>query len=741
MSEADGDNHRRNDIWHDESLYAPRPAQLQPSMAGNNMYMMAGAHHNQYVGNMQANHMHPQQIHSYHEAGTMQQNEGYTMLPMGHGNFLKVYHNNEETPNFNNFNNYELFSNHSFIPQHMVKSVQQQPQPQQQQAQQQPQQQPNHQQQVNAVLDNYYHQHVTTATRSEPTITDTNANASDAPTITNNCNTNNMFINQLVENWVPNMSGTYTPFGEPPPAQQPHHPAASIAATHKPSQIGRNNSFEVKQNDIYDYGASGQTNAGPNITFNTNQLHQNIEEIPSSHNNCVHIKSNAPSSRTNGSFQHDSKIKGGHEMKKPRMVAEVKPMRMSYSDVLSKNVIINEQNAAMNSANGGSNTPTNGAMANNTNTHKTSKSSEKGKSGHYDKKGNADDKEGFASHKANAKNNNGATGNGSSQGSAKDSKVSPITDFDFGKDLKLNDIDLKKGKRNSGSSGIVINKPATVKTAKSVQPEPVKKRSQSQPQGSLPQQPAVEKETEKDMQNNGYFYNVTKNENSQTDKGAAKSNNQSKKYGTVKSSSFTSTTRTVTVVKGEKSSNYQQKRIQKSRKSTTYEMVAKLLGTWADYLIRFLGWLVWLVYDVVVLGFSMIWERISTAYCYTCQVSVTLWKDLRSNSGRPSAFCWRLWHDFDKRFGKDSKWAFWRQLTAKKKPPEPVPDYYKNGRLPQTGDEAMYSLLNCKGKDAYRYACKLLTHISIPVIRSHFKYNAVENVFQMRDRIPNIAIT
>lgn len=97
-----------------------------------------------------------------------QMNESYTVLPVGHGNFLKVYHSNEnDAPTFNS---YELFSSSSFIPPHTVR----------------------------------------------PPPTNNIQMQTAAPS---NENTTNMIINQLVTSWTPNTSGTYSPFGEqqPPP--------------------------------------------------------------------------------------------------------------------------------------------------------------------------------------------------------------------------------------------------------------------------------------------------------------------------------------------------------------------------------------------------------------------------------------------------------------------------------------------------------------------------------------------
>lgn len=746
MSKADDNSHRNSDIWYDENAYGPQPGHMQVPMVANSMYMVPGVQQqhqpNKFVSGMPTNPMHQPHMHHYQGGGSVPQpptqqqqqqqqqaqlqqqqqqlapsNEGYTMFPISHGNYLKVYHNNDEPAQFNQYNHYELFSNHNFIPQQMMKIVQQQDVPQQQQQQQQlPPQNYHHQQQV---PDFCY---------SQPSMsprTDANANTGVNSKVSSGSN-NNMFINQLVENLVPNMSGTFTPFGEPP-APQHSHTVESLTTSH-PAQIVRSNDFELNHVDNFDYGSlTAPTTTAINQNFIANRMHQQqtIEDIPPQSNSAsVPIQLNAPSagkqtaSRTNGSFQqHNSTIKKANElMKKPRIVAEVKPMRMSYSDVLSKNVIISEQSVATAPTNGTTNAPSNGTTSttthnnnsnnNNSNTHKASKSSDK--KGHFDKKsGSVDDKDGSAVYKNNAKNGNGATANGVSQAIGKDVKFSSSADGDSGRDASKSSDDAKQSKRKNGSGS--VNKPVTgatlvssgkPKSAPSVEPV-IKKRSQSQ---SQPAPTTAKEDAEKDSSNNGYFYNVTKNESSLSERTSNKSTYQTKRYGSSKPSVSVSVPRnTVSNNKVEKSNSYQQKRNQRSRQNSNYAMLMRLLDTWWTYMYRALVWFVYLVYDVVVLGCSMLWDCITCGYHYTYQLTVTLWKDFRNNSGRPSAYCWTIWNNFDKRFGKDSKWAFWRNLRAKKKPPEPVPDYYKNGRLPQTGDEAMYSLLNCKGKDAYRY--------------------------------------
>lgn len=64
----------------------------------------------------------PQYVHSDYTA-TPARTDGFHVYRTTQGNYLKVFYNNEDGMNYNN---YELFPNSTFIPHHMI-----QPQPQQ----------------------------------------------------------------------------------------------------------------------------------------------------------------------------------------------------------------------------------------------------------------------------------------------------------------------------------------------------------------------------------------------------------------------------------------------------------------------------------------------------------------------------------------------------------------------------------------------------------------------------------
>lgn len=604
MSDSSGNHDRKGALWEDGYGNS-----RQPTMVPNNGSL--------YSGHEQFGMVHPD-------------GDTYTVLPIGNGNFIKVYHKNDESMNFSN---YELFSSNTFGPQNMIKNMQ-------------PQQ------------ETFFHQ-------------------SESSSITDDNNTS-MFINQFVgQNWVPNNSGTYSQFGEPP--QQ--HPLQSMMSHEHfmgygtaPINASDNFSYPNPQSKNYNSqqsNLSAAENCPPSINTNTNNT-----------------------SGTNGSFQHETILKKS-EFKKPRMVAEVKPMRMTYSDVLSKNVSLtktdNTTNAANNSSNEGPNVQPK---------LKSGKNVERNKNNFVVEKkigSNGDDKESAANktklNTGSVQRSDDQVGNGSMQ--AKDHKVS--TEEEFNKDYKSHESDSSKvaKKRNNG---IVTGNGSSKNSSKPKNNGNDLNKKRVQNNVDFEQ---VKVDETKNAKNSGYFYNVTKNE-SQSDKVNSKQYQSSSRKVNNRTQTITSSLPSRSNNKTEKSSTSHQKRNQRTRQNNTYAMLAKLFEKWLEYMVKFVLWLFTLVYDVVVLSFGIIFERCHTFVDYSLQWYQILRTELKNNSGLPTAYCKKLWTKFDKKFAKDSKWAFWRRILNRKKIREPIPEYVRCGRLPSTGDEAMYSLMNCKGKDAYR---------------------------------------
>lgn len=670
-----------DDSWQRDNSMQYAPSRLEYStsssmppaaaaLTGGNIYMMPTAQDVFLHANSHQMHQPPlhQQLHHPHlrtmpptsyiqhpEYAPATRNDGYTVVQTPHGEY--VFYNGSDAKSYNN---YELFSGKSYVPHHVIE------QPQQQQK------------------EHFQHFHAAGAGH---------INGQAASSSSDNNNTN--FLNQLVGNMMPNMSGTYSPFGESPLPPQPIPSAAqspSLMQTHisPPADILNANapsSIEMPA-------------AVASAHFSGIEQVQIVDGPPA-----PQVGSGQQTQRTNGSFVQ-SNIAAAE--KKPRMVAEVKP-RMSYSDVLSKNVFINRKNSAETNGNAsaannvasqtnGSSNP--GAQQKSTKSKANHLSSDK-KSSNY----NNDDKDASGTAKSTSKSGPQINASGTRNSSNE-------IDTDANRENKANDE--SKGAKKRLQNGNASKNPIR---AKSNQPDPMPKRRSDASVGygvggaqsaAKDDSAASSDKSQAGSATNsgsGYFYNITKNDfPSQADKTATSSTNiksyqYRKSVSSSKGSAVLSRNGTGNTSRSEKSP---QKRLQRSRDNTKYAVTKRILNTWLDFLLRFVYWLVALVCDVILLSSGILVDRVSAVFDYLRQSVASLRHEFLNSSGRPTTYFWSLLRSFDKRFNKESKWAFWRRLFAKKKPPEPTTDYYKNGRLPQTGEEAMYSLLNCKGKDAYR---------------------------------------
>ncbi|XP_052864915.1 uncharacterized protein LOC128271422 [Anopheles cruzii] len=172
------------------------------------------------------------------------------------------------------------------------------------------------------------------------------------------------------------------------------------------------------------------------------------------------------------------------------------------------------------------------------------------------------------------------------------------------------------------------------------------------------------------------------------------------------------------------------KRSVRSRKNQKYAFAEKLLQKWLEYMVLVVRWLWSLVSDVVYLSVRLAWDYALAGYQYCWQHACTIRQDFRKNSARPGVWLRGVWKSFDARFDKESRWAFWRHCRRTKATAEPATGRTthhhnnKDGRLPSTADEAMSSLLNCKGKDAYSIL-GVSPDCSQEQIRKHYKKIAV----------------
>lgn len=211
--------------------------------------------------------------------------------------------------------------------------------------------------------------------------------------------------------------------------------------------------------------------------------------------------------------------------------------------------------------------------------------------------------------------------------------------------------------------------------------------------------------TSKSSSNGCFLYNICKNESNKANSKKAAQSKQATGSGASSSAPSTSSgngggTRT-SVSKSERFTAYLHRRQQRSsRQKSGYDLVLKVLEKWLELVLRFVVWLYDLVSDVVILSGSMLWDGSKFVFEYSKHLYEVARKELKQNSGKPMAMCKTWLLQFDKRFAVDSRWAFWRKFVKKQVQPA---EQVRCGRLPTTGDEAMYSLLNCKEKDAYRF--------------------------------------
>lgn len=209
--------------------------------------------------------------------------------------------------------------------------------------------------------------------------------------------------------------------------------------------------------------------------------------------------------------------------------------------------------------------------------------------------------------------------------------------------------------------------------------------------------------------NNTYVRKAAKSPNSSTSYSSLGAGQQRSRYqnNSNASYSYSSTKRNRNNSSyGTSSSLNNSSYIHGSAHNRNYELAKRFFQAWYSYTLKILIWLFNLVYDIVVVGCSILYDRLTSGYEYCRIYAQQLFKDLKQNSNKPGIWFRNSCRRFDAKFAKNSKWALWRRFY-KKRPPEATSEAAKTGRLPQTGEEAMYQLLNCKGKDAYRYVCKV----------------------------------
>lgn len=464
-------------------------------------------------------------------------------------------------------------------------------------------------------------------------------------------------IHHLVSSLGPNKTGSYSPFGE-----------TIVHSNLMPASV-----------------ATSFTNASP--ASSSVPLHnQTLPAFGDSLADGNSTRSSDESANVTPASSNLSNAIPSANVKKTRIVAEVKPMRMSYSDVVSKtNGVVGQESTSPTAGNSNS-----ASSSPNTTLPVTTKNVKAKFSGNFDKKiqdadqlkakkspinssansGNAVDSKktstsiGKADKPASAQVHSGSAKKRTSQGSAKDSS---------GVKTPLNQTGSGRGTKNKHTSD---------------------SDDEDDENSSIPESDDDDLE-DIPME----FYNVRKNVYH------GEHHNIEKIITTKGSSTSYKKVKNTTAGVSKKVEKVQKRTVKStSRKRQKHEVLFRLCLSWGEYLLKFVQWLWILIYDVGYLSCGIIWDRVTWFYQCAAQGVENVRQELNGSPGK-AFWLWikSTWKTFDGKFDKKSRWAFWRWLF-KKKPPanEQVKDYYKDGKLPKTAEEAMKSLLNCKGKDAYR---------------------------------------
>lgn len=658
-------------------------------------------------------HMYNEYLYNLTYSGQAGQPETYSVLPVGHGNFLKVYHCPENqvseasAPLFTHINMASLNHHHHQQPQ-------QQPHPHQGQPPTPPQPTPLYElfaanpllpkPEVNVVGASQPVSQPQLQTPPQPQVQTQQPQALAASQVLQSPSSANLLINNLVNNWSPNLTGgSYIQFGDE--GQENAISQAEPPAAHQPQSAQQSGSQVPQQ----------QQQQSPEA------LTQTVNPLPVTTKPAKPLKLPlATASVSPTAINKSSVAVPGQPEGKKRIVAEVKPMPMSYSDVLSKGT---KATAA-----GGEMRPNNGVDF---------ISQPQRRQGKEDGNGNREMRSAKRSPMHDAKETASvAPGLGHAHG---------------GRGKKRGQSNQAVPPKQQQPQPQPLQQPTTLQTQikTSKQPSNLEKKRVLQPKSnnsyitatnlkaseqkitsaSVPANSGLQNHSNgsgsgsttaannssassrKPSGNKGGNFNANHSNSNST--GANSSNNNNN----VSSSSSKRYSSSNVNLNSNNSSgySYSSKRNRSNAYSSSnspthassfasnrnYELAKRILHTWWIYTLKLLTWLFYLVYDIVVLGFSMAYERLTLAYVAGLAYARQLHRELKQNSGKPSIWWRTYWRRFDARFAKNSRWAVWRRFYNRK-PPEPTSESVKTGRLPQTGEEAMYSLLNCKGKDAYR---------------------------------------
>ncbi|XP_055551799.1 dnaJ homolog dnj-5 [Wyeomyia smithii] len=688
---ANTGNEQNEAFWAPDQRNHPSQQQPQQFVASDGSIGGTSNSYFQPSANSGFNHGHPPSA------------DNFTVLSDGFGNFIKVYHQSNEDVNLNNPGKYEyeLFSsNNNFV----------RPAP---------------------PFGYLFHQQQQQSAAPVPTTV--------VPPENTASNTN-LLINQLVGNWAPTISGTYSPFGGGGPSLL----AEGLPRSSQEPSFQAQQSTQPQSQPLPEQPQPAQKSpAHQSVIMSASVPTVNLPQPSPS----PMVSTTASSTNINNYNQlnDDNSAKLNQNVnKKQRMVAEVKPMRMSYSDVLSKNVAPSTVTATAPSSSNGTNGGFGHASAVTTK-HVASPAGSNGGHGNKPNKGHnkktqlaASGLEDKFTRKPERNNGTGAKkstmgtqssgstgtsqptgellGGGSKPTVAAEKSTKKAEKFTTSKSAKGgNGYAIKKNRARNFNDSYTIQdvQSASGKDAASV--EEVEELEENE-EGRDEDEDSAEYDDDSQSQipQNSFMYNVKK----------TNSNDGSGLRSSHKRSGRTAASGRTKIEKNNQQTN--SKRGQRPRKNQKYVIIQKIINAWIEYTVIVLLWLWSLVSDVVYLSFRLFWDYLIAAYQYCKQHVISIKQELQQN--RPGAWFKGVWMSFDNRFGKDSKWAFWRRGNKNSVTTDEQADsnknYYKDGRLPTTADEAMSSLLNCKGKDAYSILGVRLD-CSQEQIRKHYKKIAV----------------
>ncbi|XP_039492651.1 transcription factor mef2A isoform X1 [Drosophila santomea] len=641
-------------------------------------------------------HLYNEYLFNLSYSGQSGQPETYSVLPVGHGNFLKVYHcpdnqvNEAGAPLFTHINMASINHHHLQHQHQAAPPTPPQPTPLYELFATNPLTLPKAQQQ------DAHHRNPQQTPNQVPTVPQVNHSSSSA----------NLLINNLVNNWSPNLTGgSYIQFGG-----------------------------EANENDIHhgEPSAAQQPQAPNHILQQPEPLSQSVNTLPAASKPAKPLKMPLATATVSPSAINKSSVAVPVQPEgKKRIVAEVKPMPMSYSDVLSKG--------------------TKPSAAGNEGEYSTQPQRRLEKEDGYgiremrtSKRSPLHDAKETGSFTAGVGHAHASRGKKRGQinqtASLKVQQSQYLPQSTLQSQIKLNKLTNQEKKRPLQPKNVNTNAPKASEQKTTSASVPANSSLQNHTNG-IHFTPTTSSSTSRKSGNNKINSNASHSNHSGPNPNAGTSNNSSSvNYSSNNNVSSSSSKRYSSSNLNPNNSSgysYSSKRNRSNAYSSTnspthansfssnrnYELAKRILHTWWIYTLKLLTWLFYLVYDIVVLGFSMGYERMTLAYMAALVYARQLQKELKQNSGKPSIWWRSYWRRFDSRFAKNSRLAIWRRFY-KRKPPEPTSEQFKTGRLPQTGEEAMCSLLNCKGKDAYSIL-GVPPDSSQEQIRKHYKKIAV----------------